>query len=276
MQHLRNRRMRAMLALVCMAAPLVLTPFTSAQSPTPSAQSTAASKPPAYDVMTIKLNKSATDSEDIERANNSFSAIDISLKQLLAYAYDLRQDLVFGIPKPIDSARFDIEARLSDPDPAMFKAMNREQGRQMLLPLLTERFNLKLHFEPKLLPVYELVVMPGGPRFKPSANQTEHGNNTNIHGSRTLTKLTAREISMTSLANSLTGQVQRNVIDKTGLTGDFDLTLQWSEDDTNDSNTDVLPGIFTAIQEQLGLKLQPAKGPVETLVVDHAEMPTDN
>jgi len=79
---------------------------------------------------------------------------------------------------------------------------------------------------------------------------------------------------MESLAKSLAGQAHRTIIDKTGLTGHFDLTLQWSSDDNPDPGTDSAPGIFTAVQEQLGLKLEPAKGPVETLVVDHAEMPT--
>ena len=68
----------------------------------------------------------------------------------------------------------------------------------------------------------------------------------------------------------------RNVIDKTGLAGNYDLTLQWSREDSSTPDTDSAPSIFTALPEQLGLKLQPAKGPVETLVVDHVEMPSDN
>jgi uncharacterized protein (TIGR03435 family) len=83
---------------------------------------------------------------------------------------------------------------------------------------------------------------------------------------------------MTSLAKSLTGQTHRTVIDKTGLVGNFDLAMQWSRDNDNDADTgtQLFPDLFTAIQEQLGLKLQPAKGLVETLVVDHAVMPSEN
>ena len=89
-------------------------------------------------------------------------------------------------------------------------------------------------------------------------------------------ELTAHDIPMASLASTLEGQVHRTVIDKTGLTGSYDFTLKWSPDDGSTAQTDAAPYIFTALQEQLGLKLQPAKGPVETLIVDHAEMPSEN
>ena len=74
----------------------------------------------------------------------------------------------------------------------------------------------------------------------------------------------------------LTDVLHRTVIDKTGLTGNYDLALKWSPDDSPSEETDSDPSIFTAVQEQLGLKLQPAKGPVDTLVIDHVEMPTPN
>jgi uncharacterized protein (TIGR03435 family) len=81
---------------------------------------------------------------------------------------------------------------------------------------------------------------------------------------------------MALFADILTNQVPRTVIDKTGLAGNYDLTLQWSREDSSTTDTDPAPSIFTALPEQLGLKLQPAKGPVETLVVDHVEMPSEN
>jgi uncharacterized protein (TIGR03435 family) len=87
------------------------------------------------------------------------------------------------------------------------------------------------------------------------------------------TDLTAHGVSMSEFIKDLSGPAQRNVIDMTGLTGKYDLTLNWSREDDQDSTA---PSIFTAVQEQLGLKLEPAKGPVETLVVDHVEMPSAN
>jgi uncharacterized protein (TIGR03435 family) len=154
--------------------------------------------------------------------------------------------------------------------------MTRGQTRQMLLPLLIDRFQLKTHFDVKNLPVYELVVARGGAKLKLSADQTPSGGNINTRTYGTVVKVTARKAPMDSVAKALSGSVDRTVINKTGLTGNFDLDLQWSKDDNTDLGADAPPTIYTAIEEQLGLKLEPAKGPVETLVVDHAAMPSEN
>ena len=259
--------------------------FLSAIAPPPSAfaqtaaHSVAVAQTPslAYDVITIKPNKSASGNVDIDTEDDHFTATNVSLKTLLENVYGIKQDLISGIPGPLDSARFDIQAKISDPDPVALKKMTPVQERLKLLPLLTERFQLKTHTETKILPIYELVVIPAGPKFKPSGDQTKTGDgSTSIQGSRTRGKLTAQDIPMMSLAKSLAGQVHRTVIDKTGLTGNFDLALQWSNDESTEAGAESDPTIFTAVQEQLGLKLQPAKGPVETLVVDHAAMPSEN
>jgi uncharacterized protein (TIGR03435 family) len=265
-----------LLAFVCIIAGLSTPPNTCAQPTTASAPVAALSTPPAYDVMTIKLNKSINDSVDIDSDKERFSATHVSLKSLLSGVYDIKQNLIFGLYGPLESARFDIEAKLSNPDPEALKKMTPEQERKMLLPLLTERFNLKTHTEAKTLPIFELVVIPGGPKFKPSADPNEGNVGTSIHGTRTGSTLTAHGISMQSFAKTLGNPAQRTVIDKTGLTGSYDLSLQWSKDDAPDSTAEQAPSIFTALPEQLGLKLQPAKGPVETLVVDHAELPSEN
>ena len=137
-----------------------------------------------------------------------------------------------------------------------------------------ERFQLKAHTEIKTLPVYELVVIKDGPKFKQSEDDT-HGSGTSIHGDHNGKELTAHNLSITSLASSLTNEVHRTVIDKTGLAGKYDLGMKWSADDGT-AQADSLPSIFTALPEQLGLKLQAGKGPVETLVVDSVEMPSEN
>ncbi len=274
----RARSNQLLLIASCIFAISICTahPRVSAQEALPAAAH-AATPPPVYDIITIKPNKTASGSVDIDSEDDHFAATNVSLKNLLEGVYDIKQDLISGIPGPVDSARFDIQAKISDPDPIALKKMTPEQDRLKLLPLLTERFQLKTHTEIKILPVYELVVVPGGPKFKPSADQTKTGNgSTSIHGSRINGKLTAHDIPMKSLAKSLAGQVHRTVIDKTGLTGNFDLALQWSNDESTEAGGESDPTFFTALQEQLGLKLQPAKGPVETLVVDQASMPSEN
>jgi uncharacterized protein (TIGR03435 family) len=273
MQHFRRSSTCAMFVFLCASAPLVVASDAAAPAdPAPSSSSAI-----TYDVMSIKPNKTSSGNVDVYSRGDSFSATNVSLKQLLEDVYDIKQDLISGLSGPIESARFDIEAKIVDPDRAALKKMTPEQERVMLLPLLNERFQLKLHTETKILPVYDLVVLPGGPKFKPSATQTDHGGgSTSINGSRTSTKLTAHDLPMTSLAKRLAGAVHRTVIDKTGLSGNFDLAMEWSNEDNPDSGAESFPDVFTAVQEQLGLKLQPSKGPVETLVVDHAEMPSEN
>jgi bla regulator protein BlaR1 len=230
---------------------------------------------PAYDVFTIKLNKSGSGSSGAHSGGDSFTATNITLRQLLQLAFSIRQDLIFDVPSTIDSARFDIQAKVVDPDLDAIRKLSARQNGAMLLPLLTECFHLKTHPETRTLPVYELVVIPGGPKFKPTPSDA-HGSGTHLNGRNDHTDLTAQNLTMALFADILSDQVQRTVIDKTALAGNYDLTLQFSREDSRDANLDTAPSIFTALPEQLGLKLQPAKGPVETLVVDHIEMPSEN
>jgi uncharacterized protein (TIGR03435 family) len=201
-----------------------------------------------------------------------------SLKMLLQYAYDLNEDSIVGIPSQLDSKRFDIKAKISDPDLDALKKQSPEQERLMILPLLTERFQLKTHMETRTGSIYELVVAKGGPKLKPATDEASRtGVGMSINWTGNNSKLTANSQPMASLAKALSGQLHRSVIDKTGLTGNYDLTLQWTPDGAPVStDADSAPSIYTAVQEQLGLKLQPAKAPVEVLVVDHAAMPTEN
>ncbi len=231
-------------------------------------------KLPAYDVVSIKVNKSGSGSVNINSNDNRYSASNVSLKDLLENAYGIKKDLISGVTGPAASARFDVEAKIVDRDPDAVKKLTGRQYGQMLLPFLVERFQLKAHTETKTLPVFELVVIKDGPKFKQSEDDT-HGSGTSIHGEHNGKELTAHNLSMTSLASSLTNEVHRTVIDKTGLAGKYDLGLKWSTDDGT-AQADSAPEIFTALQEQLGLKLQPGKGPVETLVVDSVEMPSEN
>ena len=241
-----------------------------------SAQVEASGKLPVYDVVSIKPNKTGSGSSSSHTTVDRFSATNISLVQLLRRAYDIREDLISGVPGPIASARFDIEAKIVDRDPDALKRPNGRQTGQMLLPVLAERFQLKAHTETKILPVYELVVASTGPKLTTTAGGGKEGSGTNVNGNGKETTLKATDIPMASLADTLSGQVNRTVIDKTGLAGHYDLGLNWASDEINDAQANAGPSIFTALQEQLGLKLQPAKGPVVTLVVDHVEMPSEN
>ena len=251
------------------------------QAPAASLQESSALHPaPAFDIVSIKPNKSGSGNFGIRTDDGSFAATNISLKTLLSNAYGFRDGLISGVPAWAESARFDVDAKIVDPDVEALKKLTPEQRRAMLVPILTDRFHVQVHTETRVRPEYDLVVTRDGPKFKESAlpdakSGTTVGNN----------YMTATAVPMSSLTYQLSGQLDRTVIDKTGLKGKYDLHLKWAPEqaamagpdggERADSN-DTAPSIFTALQEQLGLKLQPVKGPVETLVVDRAEPPTEN
>lgn len=224
-------------------------------------------KPFTYDVVSVKVNKSDSGNMSIDSNDINFSAINVSPKTLISSAYDIKEDLISGVSGSLSSARFDIQAKIIDGDSEAIKKLNRVQRDAPLRSMLAERFQLKLHAEIKLLPVFAMTLAKGGPKFKPTALNDPSGKG---EGTR-------HAIPMSSVANSLSYQLHRTVLDRTGLSGKFDLSFSWltpyGPDASRESSESSL---LTALREQLGLKLQSAKGPVEVLVVNHLEMPSEN
>ncbi|MEI9978933.1 MAG: TIGR03435 family protein [Edaphobacter sp.] len=279
-------------------APGVLGQGSAASSGTAPSTATAEVKVPAFDVVSIKPNKSGSGGIRIMNKPDGYSASNISLKMLIQGAYGIREDLISGAPGWADSARYDIDAKVAGVDVDALKKLTPEQRRSILQPLLAERFKLKVHTETKQLPVYELVVAKGGSKLKEATPDDTYA--TGIKGPDGVGRggmmrmgrgqLTAQGIRMTSLVNMLSQQLHRTVIDKTGLTGKYDLDLNWTPEEgemgppppggsqprADGAAESAGPSIYTAVQEQLGLKLQAAKGPVDTLVIDHVEMPSEN
>jgi uncharacterized protein (TIGR03435 family) len=280
---------RALLAaaLLAFAQPLVhaqmpVLPDPSSQSEDPNA------KLPSYDVASIKPNKANDGMMRISSLPDGFNSINLPLKTLIANAYGIRQDLISGGPSWVDSQGFDVEAKVSAEDVEAFKKLTGRQRNTLLQALLADRFHLKIHHETKILPMYDLIIAKGGPRLRanpPLPPSPDAANDPEAAKSRGMLSIgpgtfKGQGITMTSIANNLSYTVQATVTDKTGLTGDFDFELKWTPDDAAPANRDASSesnvSIFTAVQEQLGLKLQPTKGPVDTLVIDHAEQPSEN
>jgi uncharacterized protein (TIGR03435 family) len=223
--------------------------------------------PVSYDVMSVRQNKTGSRSSGHAGTDDRYSSTNVSLKSVLAKVFNVKEDWIFGIPDSVDSARFDIEATITEPDPEAIKKMTREQERMLLLPLLAERFQLKTHIETRTLPVYDLVVGKSGPKFTQAADQTKH-RGISGRGDNRMLAYTFQGVPMSSLTNLLTDRIHRTVNDKTGLAGNYDFALIWAKSDTSEEQADLGPTIFTALQEQLGLKLEAARGPVVTIVVD--------
>jgi uncharacterized protein (TIGR03435 family) len=144
----------------------------------------------------------------------------------------------------------------------------------MTRTLLTERFKLTMHRETREVPVYALVIAKNGPKLKKAATDGDDGLSVNAHG------YVAKQTSVELLARQLQAQVGRIVLDRTGLAGAYDFKLEFTPQralgNAGDGSEPAGPTIFTALQEQLGLKLESSKAPVEIVVIDHVEKPSEN
>ena len=229
---------------------------------------------PPYDVVSIKQNISEEQSWGMNLHEDTFTASNVPLKPIIAFAYDIKSDLIYGLSGPVTSINFDIHAKVLPPDAGQPRKFTDQQLQAMIIPLLADRFHLKAHLEPKELPVFDLVVAHGGPKIKLDPSERT-GSGWGINGQNDLKVLEGKTATMADLADILSDQVDRKVIDKTGLTGHADITLKWSDEVAMEQGGNTT-SIYTALEDQLGLKLVPSKGPVDTLVIDHAEMPTEN
>ena len=197
-----------------------------------------------------------------------------TLKRLVQRAFDVQDYQVTGGPNWTDSYRFNIDAKVDESEAKLQGKEGQARIRAMLESLLMDRFDLQFHRETKILPIYNLVPAKNGFKLAAVKDTGSHSLNTNNW------HLTATCIDMPALAVYLSGEMERPVLDATGIPGFFNFKLEWSPEvsanKAPDANESTAPSIFTALQEQLGLKLESGKGPVEIIVVDHAEKPTEN
>jgi uncharacterized protein (TIGR03435 family) len=216
---------------------------------------------------------------------------------LIQDAYDVRGFLISGGPAWLDTKGYDIEARgadlgITDDD---LRKMTEEQRqpfqallRQRVRTLLADRFQLKVHWETRQLPVYALVVAKSGPRVQPAKSDTP-APGLSVRGDGGQMTITGNRMPLGALARTLADSVGRPVLDKTGLTGEFDFRMTYAPDPmqqpaaAKDGGPDRPapvaadgPSLFTALQEQLGLKLDAQRGPVEVLVIDSVDHASEN
>jgi len=249
------------------------------------AQPPAAATPtPNFDVASIRPNTTSSDGHHhiySDSAESHFRTVNLSIKDLIQFAYGLPDSQILGGPAWVDSAMYDIDAKSDAAVDAQLKALPsadaRHQKQQMVQALLAERFGLKTHEETRQLPIFNLVVAKGGIKFEPKDNV---GNT--VDTGRNRLHVSGMQNTVAILARELAQVMGRVVVDKTGVSGSYDLKLRWTPDNAppplinGAPDPDPPPDIFTAIQEQLGLKLESAKGPVPVLVIDQIDRPTEN
>lgn len=253
-------------------------------------------KLPVFDVVSVRLITANVDSSSIQSPpdGDGITIHNLTLEWIIDFAYSFqRSELVSGLPEWAKTDRYDITAKVTGADLASFQKLTQDQRLLMVQALLAARFGLKAHRELREIPIYALVIAKSGPKMKQATPGDRYlngarDNNGQPTGPGTFVGLTGQSVTMEDLAQRLTRiGVGREVVDRTGLTAKYDFTLRCAPTDamrpvingqvaplTDEENA--LPSVFTAVQEQLGLKLEPAKGSVEGLVIDRLERPQEN
>jgi len=227
---------------------------------------------PSFDVAAVKLADPREPLDIHTSPGGRLTVTNQPLKNMIKQAYGVESYQISGGPAWLDTDRFDVEAKSeSNPD--------RAQMLRMFQSLLEDRFQLKVRREQREGAIYALTVARGGPKL--AAAELKTGERTGVFNGRTGAPTAAaisywkqgRHATIAMLANSLEGTLGRPVRDRTEIAGEFDFRFEYAADELSSGD---FPSLFTAVQDQLGLKLESTRGPVETLVVERAEKPSAN
>jgi len=227
---------------------------------------------PAYDVVSIKTNKSGGSSMNFVTRVNGFTAENVSVEVLLINAYDIRDGKILQLPDWAHTARYDVIAKVLSDSTARPSS---QQERLMMQQMLAIKFGIKAHYEMRDGSVFDLLVGKSGIKMKEVNSDSLPGGLVRNRG-----MIQGETMSMSSLASELSFAVERDVVDQTGLTGRYQVHLEWTPDGSappeETASNNNAPSLYTALQEQLGLKLVPGKGKVKFLIIDNIIKPEPN
>jgi uncharacterized protein (TIGR03435 family) len=297
-------------AAAILSSPILVRAQDASANPTSPAAGAASADLPKYDVATIKPTLDTEGNTKFRFTPGGISLTGVPIQMLLTEAFSAEDDHIIGAPGWVKSKPFDVEAKVPPEDAPKLDKLKFDERRAMLLPLLEERLNLKYHHETREMTSYMLVVGKGGTKMKASAVQppadvkpadgaagapagdaaAQRPQQRRMLRMMGPGQLEAEGSDTQMLARVLSRQLGRTVIDNTGLTGNYDYTLHWTPDDApppmpgggggtphSDNGGDAVgPSLLTAVQEQLGLKLESTKGMVDVIVIDHIDPPSDN
>ena len=268
---------RLALTLVCLAGAATPVVLGILNAPRVRAQSVMEKNSYRFEVASIRPNTGEGRGTSINTSPASFRATNITLQNLIQFSYGVQDYQVTGGPGWLRDDRFDIVAKYESAENGAVGALDQKAGekrneriRAALRDLLADRFQLRVHQESKELPIYALVIDKGGPKVKVSV---DGGGSMNTNQSNGTGRMTGQGVPISTLANALSGTMRRPVRDETGLREIYDFTLDWTD---NQSAEGAGLTIFSAVREQLGLRLESKKGPVNIYVVDSAAKPSEN
>jgi len=253
----------------------------SIPKPPPPIPPMAANADPSFEVATIKPSKPDDQRKAFIVNGNQFHIINEPLTQIISFAFDVQAKQVIGLPDWADTDRFDIDGK-----PDGEGAPDGKQWKIMIQKLLADRFVLKFHKEKRELSVYVLSISKTGQKM--TKDESDPNGLPGLFFRGGLGKLNVRNALMTDFTGLMQSAVlDRPVLDQTGLTGRWDFTLNWTPDESQfkgmgvtipppTESADAPPNLYTAIQEQIGLKLEATKAPADVMVIDHVEKPSEN
>jgi uncharacterized protein (TIGR03435 family) len=248
--------------------------------PPPPIPPMAADANPSFEVATIKPSKPDDQRKAFIVRGNEFHIINQPLTQMISFAFDVQAKQVIGLPDWAESDKFDIDGK-----PDGEGAPNGKQWKIMIQKLLADRFGLKFHKDKKELSVYVLSVSKTGEKMTKNDSSPNGLPGLFFQG---LGKLNVRNALMSDFTGLMQSAVlDRPVVDQTGLTGRFDFSLNWTPDDSQfggmgakvpppTDTVDAPPNLYTAIQEQIGLKLEATRAPADVMVIDNVQKPSSN
>ena len=260
------------------ALTLILCALAPAQAPPAPA-----AKLPTFAIASIRRSISLTDQFALRFTPDGVHIENASLLLIIRAAYGMfnsLDDKFIDVPAWAKTERFSIDAKVDPADADAFTKLDFNHRQQMVQALLADRCHFSAHTETRDQPIYALTIAKGGSKLTPAKPNDDPKA---ISLTASPGKIVATQAVIPQLVSQLTQALGRTVEDRTGLPAKYDFTLTWTpEDHTSDrssnqsSDATAAPSLFTALQEQLGLKLSPSKAPVPVLVIDHLEQPTEN
>ena len=229
---------------------------------------------PDWEVVSVKARdpNDTSNSQSMSMEGRRFAIVNRPVEGLLRFAYGMHKKQIVGAPGWIATERWDVQGVPDVPGHPSLK-----QTQSLVRKLLAERFGLKLHEDTKELAVYAITVAKGEEKMARSTGDPNGPPDENERSNGGMVTMKMTNMSMGEFATNLGYFLDRPVVDQTGLTGRYDFQLKWTVDESKaPTDGSAPPGMFTAIQEQLGLKLEPVKVPADVLVIDKVERPSAN
>lgn len=268
---MRRNYFRPRTALICSSMLFAVTSavaqtYSSPEPKKPTTNNTNA----IIEVSVVRPHPPAVVHNNFRFSKDRFELEDQPIMKLIAIAYSLNPHQIVGAPGWVSDDHYDMSGTTNLTTDATVP-----QQQQLLRQLLNERFGLKFHRESREMSAYALQVVKGQPKLLPAVNADAQPLET-TDGHEWERTENFRSYSMADFVMLQQLFMDRPLVDQTGLTGRYDFKLTYSYGNPTDTNAETAPPIFTAIQEQLGLKFEPVKAPVDTFVIDHIERPTPN